>query len=157
MTACALFASTLLAATALSQSAAQQPPDSAAAADDAGAGLFSQMCSDCHDPARIVSTRRTKTDWQEVLNQMIEKGATGTGKDFETVFGYLLRNYGRLYINRATSDEIAMILGFSKKDAEAIVAYRKANGSFADFDAVKRVPGIDVKKLEDRKDAVAFE
>ena len=42
------------------------------------------------------------------------------------------------------------------KEAQAIVAYRKANGSFQDFEAVKRVPDIDVKKLDEHKDAVAF-
>jgi DNA uptake protein ComE-like DNA-binding protein len=40
--------------------------------------------------------------------------------------------------------------------SEAIAAYRKANGFFRDFEAVTRVPGIDVKTLEEHKDAVAF-
>ena len=57
---------------------------------------------------------------------------------------------------RATPDEIATILGLSEKDAQAIVAYRKANGPFADFDAVKKVPDIDLKKLDEHKDAIAF-
>jgi DNA uptake protein ComE-like DNA-binding protein len=42
------------------------------------------------------------------------------------------------------------------KDAEALVAFRKANGNFADFDAVQKVPDIDVKTLEEHKDAIAF-
>jgi competence ComEA-like helix-hairpin-helix protein len=88
---------------------------------------------------------------------MIEKGASGTEKEFETVFEYLLRNYGRVYVNGAPADEIAAILGLSTKDAEAIVAFRKANGPFPDFDALKKVPAIDVKKLEEHKDAVAFD
>ena len=46
--------------------------------------------------------------------------------------------------------------GLSSKDADAVVAYRKANGNFQDFDAVKKVPDIDVKTLEEHKDAVAF-
>jgi competence protein ComEA len=87
---------------------------------------------------------------------MIERGATGSEKEFETVYDYLLRFFGKLYINNATSTEIVTILSLSKKDAEAIVDYRKANGSFADFDAVKKVPGIDLKKLDERKEAVAF-
>jgi competence ComEA-like helix-hairpin-helix protein len=87
---------------------------------------------------------------------MIEEGASGTEKQFETVFGYLLRSYAKTFINSAPPDEIATIVGLSKKDAEAIVAARTASGPFADFEAVKKVPGIDVKKLEEHKDAVAF-
>ena len=49
-----------------------------------------------------------------------------------------------------------MILSLSEKDAKGIVAYRDANGAFADFEAVKKVPDIDLKKLEEHKDAVTF-
>jgi len=150
--ACALMASTLIAA-APSRQAGQQPVGSA---PDEGAALFQQMCSDCHDSARIVSVRRTKTEWEEVLNKMIEKGAIGSEKDFEGVFGYLLLNYGKIYINRAVPDEIVKILGLPKKDADAVVAYRTAHGPFADLEAIKKVPDIDVKKIEEHKDAITF-
>ena len=133
----------------------QQPP-AASAADEQGAARFTQMCSECHDAARIVSMRRTKTDWEDVINKMIEKGATGTEKDFESVFEYLLRNYGKIYINTTTPDEIMKILGLSRKDADSIIAYRGAHGPFADLEAIKKVPDIDVKKLDEHRDAVAF-
>ena len=87
---------------------------------------------------------------------MIERGATGSEEDFMTVFGYLRRHYGKVYINTAPTEEITTSLGLSNKDADAIVAYRKTNGNFQDFDAVRKVPNIDVKILEDHKDAVAF-
>ncbi len=151
-----LVCAALAAAPPEQQAAAEQKTSSADAANDPAAGLFAQMCNKCHDGARITSIRRSSTEWEEVLNKMIERGATGSGKDFDTVYEYLLRNFGKLYINNALPDEIMTILGLSKKDAEAIVAHRKANGSFADYEAVKKVPDIDVKKLEERKDAIAF-
>ena len=157
MAAFALVASTLIAAAPFNQTGAQQPPSGAPATDDPDAGLFVQMCVKCHEAARITAIRRTKVEWEEVINKMIERGATGTEKEFETVYGYLLRNHGKLNINRATSEDIAMILTLSEKDAQGIVAYREANGAFADFEAVKKVPGIDLKKLEEHKDAVTFD
>jgi DNA uptake protein ComE-like DNA-binding protein len=36
------------------------------------------------------------------------------------------------------------------------VAYRKANGNFADFDALLKVPDVDAKKLEAHREAVSF-
>ena len=146
----------LVASSSTQQAAPQQNGAATDAANDPAAGLFVSMCNKCHDGARITAIRRSSTEWEEVLNKMIERGATGSEKEFETVYDYLLRFFGKLYINNATPTEIVTILGLSKKDAEAIVAYRKANGSFADFDAVKKVPDIDVKKLDERKDAVAF-
>ena len=132
----------------------QQPTGNPA--DDPANELFAQTCNRCHDGARITALRRTKTEWEEIINKMIERGATGSEEDFMTVFGFLRRHYGKVYINTAPTEEITTSLGLSTKDADAIVAYRKANGTFADFDAVKKVPNIDVKILEDHKDALAF-
>ena len=63
-------------------------------------------------------------EWEDTINKMIERGATGSGKEFETVFEYLLANYGKIYINDAGADDIVKIVGLSRKDADAIVAYR---------------------------------
>ena len=154
LAACVLIASTLMAAAPSSHPAAQQP--SASPAEDPAAELFSQMCSRCHDGARITAIRRTKAEWEEVLTKMMTMGATGSEDDFLTVFSYLRRHYGKVYINTAALDEITTSLGLSTKDADAIAAYRKANGPFQDFEAVKKVPDVDVKTLEAHKEAVAF-
>lgn len=149
----ALLASLFLTATPAAQAGTQPPAD---AASDPATGLYEQTCGECHDSVRIVSKRRTKAEWQDVINKMIEEGATASGKEFETIFGFLLRHYGKAYVNDAPADQLVSVLGLSQKDADAIVAYRTANGAFADLDAVKKVPGIDVKVLDAHKDAVAF-
>lgn len=151
--ACALVLSTIVTATPR-QGAAPQAP--AKAADDPSHPIFVRMCTDCHDEAQAVSMRRTSSDWEETIKKMIEKGAAGSDKEFETVFDYLLRYYGKVYINSAKPDDITKILGLSAKDANAIIAYRKEHGPFADFDAVTKVPDIDLKTLAAHKEAVAF-
>lgn len=144
----------VVAAPAATSAGLRQNP--AASAEDPGTALFHQMCSDCHEAAKIVEARRTKDDWQEVINKMIQEGATGSGKDFENVFDYLLRHYGKLHINGATPDELTRILGLTRVEADAVIGYRAAHGDFADFDALKKVPEIDIRKLDVRKDAIAF-
>ena len=150
----ALLVLTISTAASFGQSGQQQSPGTPA--DDPANELFMQTCNRCHDAARITALRRTKTEWEEVINKMIERGATGSEEDFMTVFGFLRRHYGKVYINTAPTEEITTTLGLTNKDADAIVAFRKSNGNFADLDAVKKVPNIDVKVLEDHKDAVAF-
>jgi competence protein ComEA len=150
---CTLVVSTLIAAEPRRQAATQQAQ---AAADDPAAAVFTETCAKCHDGARITAMRRTSAEWEDIIKKMIEKGAPGTEKDFEIVYDYLLRHFGKVFINAAPASELVTILGLSPKEAESIVAYRKSKGPFADFDAVKKVPGIDVKKLDERKDAIAF-
>jgi competence protein ComEA len=163
LAASALVASTLIAAAPAgqagvpsSQTAASPQPAAAPPADDPDTGLFVLTCNKCHDAARITAMRRTGPEWEDLIKKMIEKGAQGSEKDLDTIYEYLLRNFGRLNINAATPNEIAKIVRLSDKDAQAIVAYRTANGPFADLDAVRKVPDIDVKTLDEHRDAVAF-
>lgn len=124
--------------------------------DDHPAVAFKRVCSSCHDADRILATRRTRTQWEEVIEKMIDRGAEGTADDFTAAEEYLLRVSGRVNINRALSKDIVVVLGLPQKDAEAIAEYRKANGDFQDFDGVCKVPGIDVEKLKQGRDAISF-
>jgi competence ComEA-like helix-hairpin-helix protein len=145
---------------------AQQPaapaasPDQPAAAqpesDAKGAATFARVCSLCHDGARILSNRRSKSQWTEVIEKMMERGAQVSEDDFTDVMDYLLRHYGRINVNKAAAEDLALVVGVSKKDAEAIVSYRDSKGDFPDFDALAKVPGIDVEKLNKGRDAITF-
>ena len=148
-TACATLA---LAAT-MTAGAPQQPAGDSSDKDHA---LYMRLCSTCHDSARVLANRRTRTQWEEVIQKMVERGAQGSDDELATVQEYLLRVSGRVNVNRAAAEDIATVLGVVAKDAEAIVAYRKANGDFADFDALCKVPGIDIEKLKAARDAASF-
>ena len=140
-----LFAAALVAAA----SAAQDQ-------DDAPASAFRRVCSNCHDAERILATRRTRTQWEEVIEKMIDRGAEGTSDDFTTAEEYLMRVSGRVNVNRATTKDMMTVLSITDKDANAIAEYRKANGEFKDFDALSKVPGIDLDKLNHARDAISF-
>lgn len=87
---------------------------------------------------------------------MIDRGAEGTTDDFTTAEEYLLRVSGRVNANRAAVKDMVLVLGITEKDAGAIADYRKANGEFKDFDALCKVPGIDLEKLKQGRDAISF-
>jgi competence ComEA-like helix-hairpin-helix protein len=125
-------------------------------AEDHAAAAYKRVCSSCHDADRILATRRTRTQWEEVIEKMIERGAEGTSEDFTAAEVYLLRVSGRVNVNRALSKEFVAVLGLTEKDADAIGEYRKAHGDFQDFDALCKVPGIDIEKLKQGRDAISF-
>jgi len=140
-------------------SARERGQDAAAtapASDDESVRLFNRMCSECHDSKRIVARRRTSSEWETTLKDMITEGAEGTEKEFVAVFNYLVRTYGKVFINTAPATEIRAVLGVTPAQADAIVAYRKENGPFADAEAVKKVPGLDLKKIDELAEALAF-
>ena len=102
------------------------------------------------------ASRARVPESMQVIEKMIDRGAEGTADDFTAAEEYLLRVSGRVNINRALSKDIVVVLGLPQKDADAIGEYRKANGDFKDFDDVCKVPGIDVEKLKQGRDAISF-
>lgn len=57
----------------------------------------------------------------------------------------------KVNINSATADELAVLNGIGKVKAEAIVAYRTANGKFKTIEDLKKVTGIGDKTIEKLK------
>lgn len=118
---------------------------------------FRRVCVRCHASDRVVEGRRYQSQWEEVLNRMVERGATGSDEDFEIILEYLVREFGRIRINAAAADEIAHVLHLEAGAADAIVQYRSKHGKFADFDALAAVPGVPVDELRKRRDAIMFD
>jgi competence protein ComEA len=118
--------------------------------------LFQRVCGSCHKPERALATRRTREQWEEVFEVMVAKGLKGSDEDLTAVLNYLVGQYGRVNVNRAPAGEIAEVLGLTEKEAEAIVKYRKDTASFEEFDDLGKVSGVDLKKLEKRREAISF-
>lgn len=123
---------------------------------DDGPAVFKRVCGNCHTPDRIVATRRSSDQWQEVIENMVSRGAKGSDEDLDTVLTYLLSHYGRVNVNHAAADDIVTVLGIDAAQAKAIVDYRAAHGPYADVDALAAVPGVDGAKLRGELDAISF-
>jgi competence protein ComEA len=118
---------------------------------------FTKVCVRCHPAEKIVEGRRYPEQWDQVIEQMVARGATGTDEEFDAVYDYLVAQYGRVQINAAAADEIAQVLHLEQGVAETIVQQRKTQGPFADFEALKAVPGVPVAELEKLRDAIVFQ
>ena len=125
--------------------------------DDKDAPVFQRVCSNCHPIARVTASRRLRQQWEEVMETMINsRGAKITDEEFDTILGYLTRNYGRVNVNKAAAEELVEVLAIPETMAGTIVSYRKEHGAFADFDALAGVPGVDRDALEKERDALVF-
>lgn len=124
----------------------------------AGKAITMDTCaSSCHGTERFASEHRSKSQWTETIETMKGEGATATDAEFKAVLGYLVAHAGiQVKINTATAKQIDDALDLEPGQAEQIVKYRDANGKFADWEALMKVPGLDPKKLEEQKANVVF-
>jgi competence protein ComEA len=128
--------------------------------DGPGKDAFLKTCSNCHSPDNVIGIARDADAWSDTLNKMIQNGATGSDDEFSAILDYLSTNFGpapeKINMNKATAMNLRNWLKLTQKDADAVIAYRTQNGDFKSLDDVKKVPGIDLKIIDAKKDHLAF-
>jgi competence protein ComEA len=117
--------------------------------------VFERLCTTCH-PMDKITARRSRSQWEDLLYKMIDLGAKGSDEEFRTILDYLSSEYGRVNVNRGPAGELSAVLGLTKKQASAVVAYRREHGKFKSFDDLAQIPGIDAGELEKLRDAISY-
>ncbi len=89
-----------------------QKPEVKSPEDIKAEETFTRNCIKCHPADRIVGSRRTRTQWEEVMTTMqTARGAVIADEDWDVMQTYLVKHYGRVNVNRATVDELVEVLG----------------------------------------------
>lgn len=70
-----------------------QQPVKVTLADGQGKEVVEGGCALCHGLDRVVDTKRTKDQWQTIVNRMVFFGAPISGDQATTVVNYLASNY----------------------------------------------------------------
>jgi len=145
-----LFVATLLCAPAFAQSIL---PEGKAKP------VIENNCVSCHELDQVVNSRMTALEWKKTVNRMVLKGAELTPDQIDLVATYLASYFvdEKVNVNTATADQIEATLQIPPAMAEAVVAYRKANGNFKDLAALEKVNGVDVATIEHNKLLITFQ
>jgi competence protein ComEA len=128
-----------------------------APAQDDGKAVLERVCAKCHELETAVSQRNTRERWSAVVDDMVARGAEASDSDIEKIINYLAKNHGpRVKVNQATAQELARALEVPAGVAAAIVDYREKHGAFKTLEDLKKVPTLDGKVIDEKKDRVDF-
>jgi competence protein ComEA len=144
---------------ALACAPAADEKDAARLPDGPGKEAVGKICIDCHDSGNFRKSRFTTEEWTDSVEDMVQRGATGTPQELEAVVAYLTKNFGKgapVRINTAPFSEIKVVLGFTVPEVRALLDYREKNGELKSFDQLLKVPGIDAAKAEGQKAKIVF-
>jgi competence ComEA-like helix-hairpin-helix protein len=122
-----------------------------------GRDVTVKVCANCHAAETVASVRHTPAGWREVIARMIAAGAAGTEQEFETVFQYVSSQFPvaaqkPLNLNSARAVELESVAGLLRKEAAALIAHREKHGPCKELDDLKKVEGLDYKKIDARKE-----
>lgn len=69
-------------------------PMAAGLPEGPGKALVEDLCGSCHPVEEAVGTRRSERDWKDVIQLMVDRGATGSEDELKSVLAYLATYYG---------------------------------------------------------------
>ena len=122
-----------------------------------GKDVTFRICATCHPPEKIATKNQTREEWEQTLTAMITRGARISDDDYPVILDYLATTLPLIVnVNTATVEEFANGLGLKHADAAALVAYREQNGKFQSLDDIKKVPGIEFKRIQLKKNALRY-
>jgi competence protein ComEA len=128
--------------------------------DAPGKDVTVKVCATCHAAETAASVRHTPEGWRDVIAKMVAAGAQGTEQELEIVFQYLSTQFPAqsqkaLDLNTATAIDLESVAGLLRKEAAALIAYREKNGPCKKLEDLKKIAGLDYKKIEARKELLA--
>src|SRR6185312_2440098 len=131
-------------------------PQDAVLPDGKGREKVENACTVCHSADRIMAQHMTIDQWRSEVRTMVENGASLGPDEWEPVVVYLSKNFGPpINLNTASAKQLADG-PFTDREAAAIVAWRASNGPFKDIKDVKKVPGVDQKKIDAQQTRITF-
>ena len=121
-----------------------------------------KLCSQCHELERSISLRQDRGGWQATVEKMAGLGMKAADKEMQAVAEYLTAHYPAadvpmLHVNQARAIEFESMLSLPRSQASRIIEYRTKNGAFKSIEDLKKVPGVDVAKIEAKKDRLLFQ
>jgi competence ComEA-like helix-hairpin-helix protein len=132
-------------------------PQDAVLPDGKGREKVENACTVCHSADRIMAQHMTLDQWRSEVRTMVENGASLGPDEWEPVVVYLSKHFGPpINLNTATAKQLVEGSAFSEAEAAAIVAWRAANGRFSGIKDVKKVPGVDQKKIDAQQTRITF-
>jgi competence protein ComEA len=129
--------------------------------DGPGKGETQKLCSQCHELDKAFSLSQDRAGWQRAIEKMTGFGMKGTEQELSAVLEYLVKNFPadelpKINVNKAEAIELESGLSLKRSQAAAIIQYRNQHGAFKSVEDLKKVHGVDVEKIEAKKDRLIF-
>jgi hypothetical protein len=113
------------------------------------------VCARCHNLQIVMDTPMSYDAWHDTVQNMMDRGATGTSQQFGDVMDYLHRTMTTIDVNTAEANELQIVLHVPEATAQAILA-RRSTQKFTSLADLESVPGVDASAVEAKARLIFF-
>jgi DNA uptake protein ComE-like DNA-binding protein len=118
-----------------------------------GKELTAERCGSCHSLERTVQLRKSKNGWEDIVFDMVGRGAPIFVDEANQIVDYLTAVLGPeappfIDVNRASKEDMVKVPGLTAELADKLVAYRQGRGPLTSRDQIREVLGLDEKTYE---------
>ena len=134
-------------------------PDAERLPPGTGKAEVTAVCMECHGVNNIRRQRLNRDEWTSEVSDMVDRGAQASDDQIGAIIDYLAQNFGsdsKIRVNTAPMVEFKAVLNLTAAEAGALVDYRTANGDYHELADLLKVPGVDGKKIEAKKELLEF-
>jgi competence protein ComEA len=122
-----------------------------------GKDVTVRLCGTCHPAERSAAVRLTRDGWRDVIAKMVALGAQGSDAERAAVLDYLSASFKGeapkpVNLNTASTIDLESVAGLLRKESAALLAYRTKHGPCKALEDLKKVPGLDFRKINRRRD-----
>lgn len=113
------------------------------------------VCGKCHNLQIVMDTPMSYDAWHDTVQTMMDRGASGTDRQFEEIMDYLHRTMTTINVNTADADELKIVLHVPETAAQEIVA-RRGKQKLSGLADLKSVPGVDASIIDSKARLIFF-
>jgi hypothetical protein len=113
------------------------------------------VCAKCHNLELVTDTPRSFEEWQDTIQQMVDRGAKGTDAQFDDILDLLHRTLTTINVNTAEASELQIVLDIPQGVSAAIIE-RRSKQLFTGLDDLKTVQGLDPAAVDARASLIFF-
>jgi competence protein ComEA len=116
-----------------------------------------KVCTACHGLEVVTDTPKDYDAWHLTVQQMIDRGASGTQDEFGLIMQYLFENMTTVDVNQADAETLETVLHATPDQAAAIIA-RRQKRPFKDLAELEgAIQGLDHPLLASKKRMIFFQ
>lgn len=118
-----------------------------------GRELVLDSCVSCHNLKVVVLARKSRADWVQSMNDMIQRGAPVFPEEIEPITAYLSKVFGTavpkpVNVNTTSREELEKLPNLKPEMATRILEARSKAGPFKNSEELRRAVGIEKKDFE---------